>query len=136
MDIKVWLGQYRKALDYALKCFRELDAIDVSVKSPNMDGMPRSTMSGDNVERMAIRRVVLYERAEKARKEAMDLAEQIYDTIESLEDYGQRTVLVLRYIYGYSWEEVAQNMDTSRRTVLRLHGRALEILRRMKDATQ
>ena len=136
MDIKTWLGLYRKALDYAIKCFRELDSVDVSVKSPNMDGMPRCTSTGDNVERIAIMRVALSDRADKARREALEMAEEIYNTIETLEDYGQRTVLILRYIYGYSWDEVANNMETSIRTVHRLHGRALEKLRRLKDATQ
>ena len=132
MDIKNWLGQYQKAIRYAEKCFQDLDSLGV-IKSPNMDGMPRGEIKGDNVERMAIHQMELRERAEKARNEALRLADEIYDTIDTLEDYGQKMVVVLRYIYGYTWDEVAINTGTSLRTVHRLHGRALEILRRTHE---
>ena len=131
MDIKNWLGQYQKAMRYAEKCFVELD--QSYLRSPKMDGMPRGSVSGDNVERMAIHELELRERAEKAREEALRLADEIYDAIEGLEDYGQKMVLVLRYVYGYGWDEVAINTGTSLRTVHRLHGRALEILRRAHE---
>lgn len=131
MDIKAWLGQYQKALRFAEKCFRDLD--QGYLKSPNMDGMPRGSVKGDNVERMAIHELELRERAERTREEALRLADEIYEAIDSLEDYGQKMVLVLRYIYGYGWDEVANNTGTSLRTVHRLHGRALEILRRKDE---
>lgn len=127
MDVKQWLGQYQKAIKFAERCFRDLDTS--YLRSPKMDGMPRGSVNGDNVERMAIHELELQERAEKAREEALKLADEIYDAIDGLEDYGQKMVLVLRYIYGFNWDEVAMNTNMSLRTVHRLHGRALEILR-------
>lgn len=130
MDVKKWLGQYRLALREAVECIRELDAIDIAIRSPNMDGMPRGSAKGDNVERLAILRITLEERAMKARDKALRIADEIYDAIDSLEDSSQRQALRYHYIGGMTWEQVAMEMCMSLRTVHRIHGQALNELRR------
>lgn len=47
------------------------------------------------------------------------------EAIDAVEEDRLREVLELYYIDGYTWEQVAQRMNTDRRWVFRLHGRAL-----------
>ncbi len=129
MDVKAKLEQYRKALLYAEKCFLELDAV-TALKSPGMSGMPRGSDRGDNLERMAIRVIASKERAEKARAKVLKEMDEIEAMIESLEDNEQKAVLRLRYIKGYTWEEVATRLYRSTATIYRIHGSALQELRR------
>ncbi len=133
-EIKAYLRSYIPALRYAEKCFRELDAVeDISIRSPKMDGMPRSPgLHGldDQVARIEAVR----ERAEKARAKVLAMLDDIEDRIEALENYDQRTVIKLRYIYGMEWTEIANEMSWSTRTVYNIHGRALAEMRKDERA--
>lgn len=132
MEVKKWLHQYRDALQEAVECIERLDEADIVIKSPRMDGMPQAAASGDNVERLAILRVTLEARANRARDKALRLADEINDAIDGLANSDQRRVLRLRYISGYCWEQVAISMHMSLRTVHRVHGQALNELRRAR----
>ena len=46
-----------------------------------------------------------------------------------MEEARLREVLELYYIDGFTWEQVAQRMELDVRTVYRLHGRALLMVR-------
>lgn len=133
MDVKKWLHQYRAAIREAVECIERLEEADIAVKSPRIDGMPRGATSGDNVEQMAILRTMLEDRATRARDRALQLSDEINDAIDGLDNSDQRRVLRLRYINGYCWEQVAISMNMSVRTVHRVHGQALNELRRARD---
>ena len=60
------------------------------------------------------------------------MLDQIEDMIESLEEPEQKTVIKLRYVYGYAWSEIAISMETSERTVYYVHGKALANLRKLQ----
>lgn len=129
-EIKAYLRSYIPALRYAEKCFRELDAVeDISIRSPKMDGMPRST-GLHGLEEQVARIEAVRERAEKARAKVLAMLDDIEDRIEALENYDQRTVIKLRYIYGMEWTEIANEMSWSTRTVYNIHGRALAEMRK------
>ncbi len=133
MDVKKILRQYQPALRYAQKCFEDLDdAREASVRSPRMDGMPRGG-GGGGLEEQIARIDALERRAAKAREKALVLAEEIEEMIELLEDYDQKAVIRMRYIKGETWEGVATNLYMSERTACRIHGRALEELRRKRN---
>ena len=136
METKKWLSQYRAALREAVECINELDAVDIAIRSPNMDGMPKGSVKGDNVERLAILRLTLEARVDKARDRALKIADAINDAIDGLEDSDQRRALRLRYLGGFSWEQVAMTMNRSVRTIHRLHGQALNELRRARHEVQ
>lgn len=129
MDIKERLEQYRKAMIYAERCFSDLESLTM-IKSPGMTGMPRGSTRGDNLERIAVRMIQAKERAEKARERVLREMDEIEEMIESLEDYEQRAVLRLRYIRGFTWDQVGTTIHRSERTVFRIHGAALAELRR------
>lgn len=130
MDIKAFLRQYRAALKYAERCAKDLDALrDVGVRSPRLDGMPRSG-SGGGIEHQIELIDAAERRLDRERGKALKLLEAIEDLIEGLEDYRQKTLIRLRYIDGLSWEQIAQEMHWSERTVYNIHGKALAELRR------
>lgn len=133
-EIKAYLRSYIPALRYAEKCFRELDAVeDISIRSPKMDGMPRSP-GLHGLEDQVSRIEAVREKAEKARAKVLAMLDDIEDRIEALENYDQKTVIKLRYIYGMEWTEIANEMSWSTRTVYNIHGRALAEMRKDERA--
>lgn len=130
MDIKTYLRLYLPTLRYAMACFRELDtAREVGVKSPKLDGMPRAG-SGGGLENQVARIDALQRKAEAARDKCLDMLEEIEGLIENLPEMEQRMVLKLRYIYGEPWERVAMEAHMSQSTAIRVHGAALNELRK------
>lgn len=136
MEIKSYLRSYQPALKYWELCTRRLDeAREVGIRSPKMDGMPR-TGSGGGIEMQVDRILAAERRLNRARDEAMAILEGIEDMIASLENFDQKRILRLRYIDGLTWDEVAMDSGFSERSVRRIHGRALEELRRRHENIQ
>lgn len=52
----------------------------------------------------------------------------IYKKIEKMEDETEKRVLRLKYLEGYSWEQVAEEIGYSVRQIHNIHKRALENL--------
>lgn len=132
-DIKEYLRSYIPALRYAELCFRELDAAeDVSLKSPKMDGMPRS--SGTHGLEVQIAQIdAIRRKAEKAREKVLKMLEDIENRIDALENMDQKLVIKMRYLYGCRWDEIATGANMSERTVYRIHGQALAEMRRREN---
>ena len=130
MDIKTFLRQYAPALRYAQKCFDELDdARGTSLKSPRLDGMPRGG-GGNGLDDQIARIDALERRAATARDKALEMAEIIEQIIESVQDNDEKAVLRLRYLRGYTWEEVGVELGWSVTSAWRIHGRAIQKLRK------
>lgn len=133
-DIKDYLRSYIPALRYAELCFRELDAAeDVSIRSPKLDGMPRSS-GNKGLEEQVARIDAIRRKAERAREKVLRMLEDIEDRIDSLEDMDQRLVIKMRYIYGCRWDEIATGANMSQRTVYYIHGKALAEMRKRGGA--
>lgn len=129
-DIKAYLKSYIPALKYAEKCFRELDeAEDVWIRSPKMDGMPR-TASPHGLEDQVARVEAVRARARRSREKVLDMLEDIETRIEALPDMNQRIVIKLRYLYGMQWAEISNETNWSLRAVYYIHGKALAEMRR------
>ena len=96
-DVKAKLKSYGPLLRYAEKCFREYDAAQiVSVRSPKMDGMPRSgSINGLELQVAQIERI--RKRAERARERVLERLNEIEEMIDSLEDPEQMMVLQMHY---------------------------------------
>lgn len=129
-DIKTLLKSYIPALRYAEKCFREYDmARETTIRSPKMDGMPRSgSISGLEMQVAIIER--MRKKAEKEREKVLKMLDEILDMIDTLQDPEQKMVIKLHYVYGYSWAEVAVSAEMAERTVYYVHGKALAELRK------
>lgn len=129
-DVKKILKSYRPALKYAIRCMEEWDeAEQISIRSPKMDGMPR-TGSTHGLEMQVALIEHVRARAEKERDRAMAILDKVETMIDSLDDSDQRNVLRKRYIDGMEWSEVAIYANLSERAVYYIHGKALTELRR------
>lgn len=53
----------------------------------------------------------------------------IYKKIEKMEDETERRVLRLKYLEGYSWEQVAEEIGYSVRQIHNIHKKSLENLK-------
>lgn len=128
-DIKAYLKSYIPARRYAERCLRDLDA-ETFLKSPQMDGMPRSS-NPHGLDEQVARIEAIRKKTERARAKVLAMLEDIEDRIEALPDHDQRMVMKLRYIEGLSWEEVANEMSMSVRPVYYIHGKALAQMRKI-----
>ena len=59
-------------------------------------------------------------------KEKNILCETIISSIEKMDNETEKTLLTLKYIEGYTWEEVCEKMNYSLRQVYYLHNNALK----------
>ena len=129
-DIKDYLRSYIPALRYCELCFRELDfAEDITIRSPKLDGMPRS-FGGHGLEEQIARIDGIRRKAEAAREKVLTMLEDIENRIDELDDMDQRVVIKMRYIYGCRWDEIATGANMSQRSVFYIHGKALAEMRK------
>ena len=130
MTAKQTLCEYQPALRHTQRCFRELnDARGGGVRSPSFNGFPRTPGIGSSSVELQVEKIETLEReAASAREKALELAEQIEDLIDALQEYDQKAVIRLRYVCGYSWPKVASLLHCTDRNVRRIHGKAIKNL--------
>ena len=68
--------------------------------------------------------------ADRLLKEMNTARQKAEKIISSVPDQAQREVLTRRYIIGQRWEDIALSMNYSRQHVTRLHGYALQTIRK------
>ena len=126
MDVttKEWLMQYRYAWIAAERCFQDLDAATVVLKSPAITGMPRGGDGKDLADIVAMQERIR-DRAMRAREKALKLMDEISGAIEKVEDPQQQMLLWMRYIYCRNWYDIADALHMSMRSVHYLHAQAL-----------
>lgn len=62
-----------------------------------------------------------------------DLDKKIEVLLSSIQDSKIRTVMYHYYVLGETWDDIAAILNISKRTVLRLHGYGLEIIKHMQE---
>ena len=123
---KEYLRGYRshvrriRRIDSELQELREMRT-SISV---NNDGMPRgsgqSDMSGYAAELDRLERTLVSERHER-----VQAYKEIIRRINMLRSENEKDVLFYRYIKGFEWYEIGDNMGYSERHIHRFHGKAL-----------
>ena len=134
MNVKQTLYEYRPALRHTQRCFRELnDARDAGVRSPSFNGFSRTPGIGSSSVELQVEKIEMLEReAANAREKTLNLAEQIEDMIDALDDHNQKAVIRLHYLNGYTWEQVGLILHFTDRSVRRIHGKAIEELEKLR----
>ena len=61
--------------------------------------------------------------------ELATLSEKIQEAIQDVPDQRLRRILMLRYIHGYTFEQIAVDLHYSYMQICRLHGKALDLIR-------
>lgn len=125
MNAKDRLRAYLPALREAQQLAKEYDAArEVWIRSPRLDGMPRTSGTSGLDEQVA-RIDAVMRRFEAAREKALEILEEVEDMIDALGEADERTVLRMKYVRGLTWEGVATEMCWSESTVRRIHARAV-----------
>ena len=139
MDVVEWLDQYRALEAYAMRCARKVDeARHQSLRSPSFDRGAKH--SGTFTLDLPVAKIEAREkRYLKAKEKLLSRMNELADMIDQLDEYGEKLVLMYRYILGMTWEQIAKKMPYSEKTAQRIHGRALkaldEILKNRKEET-
>lgn len=92
-----------------------------SLRGMNLDGMPRGSQPGDSTAAMASKMEELgisEELKRMDREEAVLLADeaQIKEKLSGIHSVHSE-ILTKRYIYGYTWEQVKQNLKSARYSI-------------------
>ena len=88
-------------------------------------GMPRSATTAD-LSGYAARLDELVRRLEEASRLSVELYAEIDAAIARSTSRGAREILRRRYLLGQGWDEIAQAVGCSYRSITRQHGRALQ----------
>lgn len=120
---KLRIIKYRRA---------ELNDEISSLRGMNLDGMPRGGQPGDSTAAMAEKIDALGISAELKRverEEAVLLADEakIREKLSSIHSVHSE-ILEKRYIYGYTWEQVKQNLRSARYSIPSLKRKRNEAL--------
>lgn len=99
-----------------------------------LTGMPGGSSSGDKLERDAITIMEVEVAYLETLKELRVMQAELRPMIDRLEDAGERAVMRLRYLDGYSPDRIASSelVPMARMTVYRHLRRAEENIRRMQ----
>jgi DNA-directed RNA polymerase specialized sigma subunit len=115
-----------KRIDIQIRAlYAELDNVITLIQSPNLDGLPTSANSERDLADLLIKKDELLakilddiSRKEKAKR-------RIDDALDAMRSETERTLLILRYKRGMTFEQIAEALEYSWRHTVRLHGSAL-----------
>lgn len=102
--------------------YRELAERRTAVYRDTPGGGRRCSSS---VEEYAVKIIDLEREIDRRIDEYVDLTREIETAIDKVGDDRYRDILRYRYINGWRWEKIAQEMHYDRRQITRLHGLAL-----------
>ena len=115
MRTKDYLRQYKEAYQKMRRIEDRIEMIEASLqRSPDLDGMPRSTRITDPTRDTAIKLADLHERLTRERSECELMAQRIADEIERVDRTEYRDLLFARYIMLLPWEDVTDRLSVDR----------------------
>ena len=95
--------------------------------SPVLSEMPNGgNQTGTKIERAIEQLDACANDLEKEALEMRQLMQEVKAAINTIPDETLKQLLELRYINGYTWEQIAVKINYTWRHVLRLHGEALK----------
>lgn len=132
MDKKNYLCKYHnleRRIEYLKKDIERCDELALSISGPVYDSdMPRSP--NRNLEapfvKWIYRRIDDEQELKRLEPEAEALKATIIDAISKIGDTELESVLIYRYIYWNSWNEISSKIYVSSTTARRLHTKALD----------
>lgn len=128
-DIKYFLNQYKlledriKDKEYELEKLRHLST---SIASPNFDIKVTKSRNYDNLGDIISAIFDLTKEIANQKLDLLKLQLNISVLINNIENQEYKRLLELRYIKCDKWENIADDMGYSLKSVHRIHNRALE----------
>ena len=126
---KAFLRQYQQCVKAEKSVQDEIEKLRSSVILPAnvMDGMPHGTSKSD-LSAYAAKLDTLFRKLQAELNRKWETRKAIINAIEEMEDETEKLVLKFRYINGWKWERIAEEMSYSNMHVYKIHGKALEHL--------
>lgn len=128
-DKKAYLRRYldaQREVDRLCEELARLRALSTKI-TPTMSDLPGGH-GGDRLQ-AAVDMITELENQVNAKiDEWRDLRDQIVASINTVDDYRLRSILLDRYVSGKRWEQIAVDAHLEYRWVLRLHNKALQRL--------
>lgn len=126
LEKKKILRGYRR-IDAQIRAdYAELDDVITLIQSPNLDGLPSTPNSERDLADLIIKKDEILSRILKDIERKEKARQRINDAIEAMWNENEKTVLILRYKQGMTFEQVAEEMNYTWRHIHNIHGRALQ----------
>lgn len=119
------LWTYRRIDEQIKDAYAELDDLVTFIKSPAFDGLPSTPNGEKDLADVLIKKEEVLAKILKDIDRKETARQRINDALYAMPSEKERTLLVLRYKKGMTFEKIAEEMDYSWRHTLRLHGSAL-----------
>ena len=121
------MKQYLEAKDRFNDIMEEMARIrsDAERITPIITDMPGGARVSDRIANAAERLTACADELEREAEHMQQLMREIRAVIGTVPDAIQRRLLLLRYIDGHTWEQIAVMMNYSYVHICRLHGKAL-----------
>lgn len=121
----------RQSINSKTRQIKELEAQKTTIKSPNITGLPRAQgFTNDNkIDRIIDKINALQELKAEQIDKLIDLENKYTILIAKLPS-RHSLLLELRYFESKTWGEIAEIMHFDKRYTQKIHGRALENLRK------
>jgi hypothetical protein len=142
MDAKEYLMQIKK-LEHKIYCMKlrskEYDRMSFSIPGPSygekIGSNPNRNTDAPFV-KWIYKKIEIDEKIKILEEKLKNIKSQALLIIEELENEDFKTILVKRYIEGENWDVIASAIFVSKRTAIRWHDAALELLKLDDQDTQ
>ena len=142
-EVKEWLNRaYRidEEIEREKKEYIRLDDVKNSVGGSNLDkpNVQTSAPKSANFENRVIRLDEIQQSIKERIIRKEEVKEEITKTINMLDDYYQRKVIILRHFNYLDWYKIELEMSYSRKQCFRIYNQAIRNIKDMmdKDDTQ
>ena len=136
MDAKAYLSQVRKydrLINNKLETIASLRSLATSISVELKSDVVQSSGTKDKMANTIDRIVDLEREIDADIDQLVNLKREIMSVIDKVEDHILIDILYKRYFRYEKWEEIAIEMNYSYRQVTRLHGQALQEVRRILE---
>ncbi len=120
------LGTMNMVVDSKLEDIRKLRLLTTQISS-QLSGMPKSSSKNAHTLEGTIAKLVdLEEEVNEEIDALIDLREETKNMILLLKDEKCRLLLLYKYVYFLSWDELARKIHYTKRTLYRIHSEGLK----------
>ncbi len=133
MTAKEYLSQvyqFEKKIKQLKLRSNEFERLSLSVPGSNYDGV---RVDGTrNLDAPFVKWLMKKDEVDRSidslQKKVARLKHEILKVIDTLENEDYKNILIMRYLDTLTWEEIATKLYVARRTVLRWHDKAIELI--------
>lgn len=136
MNVKEYLSQaiwLNQRINRKLEQANSLRTLASKVTTTFGEERVQSTKNQSPMEEIIVKLVDLENEVNEDIDQLIKLKAEIVETINKVDDPIYQLVLQIRYIDGKTWEEVAKSIGYDRRTIFRIHGKALKEIEKLKS---